>query len=141
MIHIEVLSSRDQSALGSYEYEYDQVTLGRSKKNDLIFLDKELPLHYLVIRFLSGQLVVQSQVKEPFFFVNGKKISGTLKLKVNDTIAFGTNQIRVVKADETNSSTDFTAAYDNFHKQSPELKFALEFIEKVLLEMEKETHV
>jgi hypothetical protein len=141
MIHIEVLSSRDQSAQGCYEYEYDQITMGRSKKNDLIFLDKELPLHYLVIRFLGGQLVVQSQVKEPYFFVNGKKISGTLKLKVNDTIAFGNNQIRVVKADETNSSTDFTAIYDNFHKQSAELKFALEFIEKVLLDMEKETNV
>jgi len=104
-------------------------------------LDKELPLHYLVIRFISGQLVVQSQVKEPFFFVNGKKISGTLKLKPNDTIAFGNNQIRVVKATETNVSADFSSAYENFNKQSPELKFALDFIEEILLDMEKETNV
>jgi len=141
MIHLEVLSSRDPMAQGLYEFEYDMVTLGRSKKNDLIFLDKELPLHYLVVKFISGQLVVQSRVKEPFFFVNGKKISGTLKLKTNDTIAFGNNQIRVVKATETNISADFSSAYENFNKQSPELKFALDFIEEILLDMEKETHV
>lgn len=141
MIHLEVLSSRDPLAQGLYEYEYDQVTLGRSKKSDLIFLDKELPLHYLVIKYISGQLVVQSRVKEPFFFVNGKKISGTLKLKANDTIAFGNNQIRVVKAAETNIGADFSSAYENFNKQSPELKFALDFIEEILLDMEKEANV
>jgi pSer/pThr/pTyr-binding forkhead associated (FHA) protein len=141
MIHLEVLSSRDPLALGLYEYEYDQVSMGRSKKNDLIFLDKELPLHYLVIKFIGGQLAIQSRVKEPFFFVNGKKISGTLKLKENDTIAFGNNQIRVVKALATNASDDFSAAFENFNKKSPELKFALDFIEEVLLDLEKDSHV
>lgn len=141
MIHLEVLSSRDPLALGMYEYEFDQVAMGRSKKNDLIFLDKELPLHYLVIKFISGQLVVQSRVKEPFFFVNGKKISGTLKLKPNDTIAFGNNQIRVVKASATNVSEDFSSAYEKFNKQTPELKFALDFIEEILLDLEKDAHV
>lgn len=141
MIHLEVLNCKDPNALGLYEYEYDQVTLGRSKKSDLIFQDKELPLHYLVIRFMGGQLIVQSRVAEPFFFVNGKKISGTLKLKPNDTIAFGNNQIRLIKASETNINSDFSSAYEQFNKQSPELKFALDFIEEVLLDMEKENHV
>lgn len=141
MIYLEVTSSRDPNAIGLYEYEFDQVTMGRSKKSDLIFLDKELPLHYLVIRFLGGQLVVQSRVKEPYFFVNGKKISGTLKLKSDDTIAFGNNQIRVVKAMATNTSEDFSSAYENFNKQSPEMKFALDFIEEILLDMEKQTNV
>lgn len=141
MIYLEVTSSRDPNAIGLYEYEFDQVTMGRSKKSDLIFLDKELPLHYLVIRFLGGQLVVQSRVKEPYFFVNGKKISGTLKLKPDDTIAFGNNQIRVVKAMATNTSEDFSSAYENFNKQSPEMKFALDFIEEILLDMEKQTNV
>lgn len=141
MIYLEVTSSRDPHAIGLYEYEFDQVTMGRSKKSDLIFLDKELPLHYLVIKFLGGQLVVQSRVKEPYFFVNGKKISGTLKLKPNDTIAFGNNQIRVVKAMATNMSEDFSSAYENFNKQSPEMKFALDFIEEILLDLEKQSHV
>lgn len=141
MIYLEVTSSRDPDAIGLYEYEFDQVTMGRSKKSDLIFLDKELPLHYLVIKFLGGQLVVQSRVKEPYFFVNGKKISGTLKLKPNDTIAFGSNQIRVVNAMPTNMSADFSSAYEKFNKESPEMKFALDFIEEILLDLEKQSHV
>lgn len=141
MIYLEVLDSKDPLALGLYDYEYDQVSIGRSKKNDLIFLEKELPLHYLVIKFIGGQLVVQGQVKEPYFFVNGKKISGTLKLKPNDTIAFGNNKIRVIKAMESNVSADFSSAYEAFNKSSPELKFALDFIEEVLLDMEKDPHV
>lgn len=141
MIYLEVTSSRDPDAIGFYEYEFDQVTMGRSKKSDLIFLDKELPLHYLVIKFLGGQLVVQSRVKEPYFFVNGKKISGTLKLKPNDTIAFGSNQIRVVNAMPTNMSEDFSSAYEKFNKESPEMKFALDFIEEILLDLEKQSHV
>lgn len=141
MIYLEVLSSQDPLALGLYEFEFDQVFIGRSKKNDLIFLDKELPLRYLIIKFMSGHLVVQAQVKEPFFFINGKKVSGTLKLKPNDIIAFGNNQIRLVKAGESNTSADFSAAYEAFNKNAPELKFALDFIEEVLLDLEKDTHV
>ncbi|MGZ3808663.1 MAG: FHA domain-containing protein, partial [Bacteriovorax sp.] len=87
MIYLEVIKSRDPLALGLYEYQFDQVTIGRSKKNDLIFLDQELPFHYLKIAFVQGHLVVQSLVREPFFFVNKKKISGTLKLKPDDIIA------------------------------------------------------
>jgi pSer/pThr/pTyr-binding forkhead associated (FHA) protein len=141
MIYLEVTKSRDPLALGVYEYEFDQINIGRSKKNDLIFLDQELPLHYLTIKFMQGQLVVQSLVKEPFFFVNGKKISGTLKLKPNDTIAFGENEIRVQQSALTTTSVDFSHVYEVFNKQSPELRFALEFIEEILLDMEKGSHV
>ncbi len=141
MIYLEVTKSRDPLALGVYEYEFDQINIGRSKKNDLIFLDQELPLHYLTIKFMQGQLVVQSLVKEPFFFVNGKKISGTLKLKPNDTIAFGENEIRVQQSALTTTSVDFSQVYEVFNKQSPELRFALEFIEEILLDMEKGSHV
>lgn len=141
MIHLEVTKSSDPLALGIYEYDFDTISIGRSKKNDLIFLDQELPLHYLDIKIVQGQLVVQSLVRSPFFFVNGKKISGTLKLKPNDTIAFGGNQIRIINSALTNLSADFSSAYDVFNKKSPELKFALEFIEEILLDLEKDSHV
>ena len=141
MIYLEVTKCSDPLALGIYEYEFDKISIGRSKKNDLIFLDSELPLHYLDIKIVQGQLVVQSLVRSPFFFVNGKKISGTLKLKPNDLIAFGSNQIRIINSSLTNLSADFSSAYEVFNKNSPELKFALEFIEEVLLDLEKDSHV
>lgn len=141
MIYLEVTRSSDPLVLGVYEFEFDQISIGRSKKNDLIFLDRELPLQYLLIKLVQGQLIVQSLIRSPFFFVNGKKISGTLKVKANDTIAFGDNQIRIIKSSVTNQSVDFSSAYDDFNKSVPELKFALEFIEEVLIDLEKDTHV
>jgi hypothetical protein len=90
---------------------------------------------------VQGQLIVQSLNRSPFFFVNGKKVSGTLKLKANDTVAFGENQIRIIESAVTNQSVDFSTAYDDFNKSAPELKFALEFIEEILMDFEKDTHV
>ncbi len=141
MIYLEVLKSSDPLAVGLYEYEFDQVSIGRSKKNDLIFLDVELPLHYLAIKMIQGQLVVQSLTPSPYFFVNGKKVSGTLKLKPNDVIDFGDNQIRIIKSSLSNITPDFSSLYEEFNKKSPELKFALEFIEEVLLELEGNSNV
>ena len=141
MIYLEVTKSSDPLILGVYEFEYDQISIGRSKKNDLIFLDRELPLKYLQIKFARGELVVQSLVRAPFFFINGKKISGMLKIKVDDIIAFGEHQIRIVASAVTNQSADFSTAFDDFNKNAPELKFALEFIEEILIELENENHV
>ena len=141
MIYLEITKSSDPLVLGVYEFEFDQISIGRSKKNDLIFLDRELPLRYLMIKIIQDQLVVQSLTREPYFFVNGKKISGTLKVKNDDIIAFGENQIRIIKSAVTTRPVDFSTAYDNFNNSAPELKFSLDFIEEVLVDLEKDSNV
>ena len=141
MIYLEVIKSNDPLALGIYEFEFDQVSLGRSKKNDLIFLDPELPLQFLVLKIIQDQLVIQSLNRNPYFFINGKKISGMLKIKINDVISFGENQIKVVDSKPTALQVDISDAYEAFNKNAPELKFALEFIEEVLIDLEKEKSV
>lgn len=141
MIYLEVIKSNDPLALGLYEYEFDKVTIGRSKKSDLIFNDLQLPLQFLSLKFVQGQLVVQSATRSPFFFVNGKKVSGTLKLKKDDVIAFGDNKIRITNSGVSNESADFTSAYEEFNHKAPELKFALEFIEQILMDLEKDQNV
>ena len=141
MIYIEILSSSDPLAVGLYEFEYDHIHLGRSKKNDLIFLDKELPLHYITLQIIEGisesNLVVRSLTRSPFFFVNGKKISGVLKVRVNDVIAFGENRIKIIYFKKTSDEADFQDAFINFEKNRPELRFALNFIEEVLVDLEE----
>lgn len=141
MIYLEVIHSRDPLALGLYPFEFDQIAIGRSTKNDLIFLDPELPLRFLSIQFKGEQLVVQNFARSPFFFVNGKKVSGLLKIKMNDIIAFGENQIRIVDCAVSNKPTDLTSAYDEFNKKAPELRFALDFIEEIIIDLEKDSHV
>lgn len=140
MIHLEIISSKDPFAVGLYEYEFDRVYIGRSKKNDLIFLDKELPLNYLSIFVVKDEkglnLAVKSFTRSPFFFVNGKKISGVLKLRRNDLIAFGENQIKIIDFGKSQIEENLAQAFSQFEQKASELKFALDFIEEVLIETE-----
>ena len=145
MIYLEVLSSLDSMAIGLYEFEYDRVHIGRSKKNDLIFLEKELPLNFMNLEIIEDSkgihLVARSLNRSPFFFINSKKISGLIKVRVNDIIAFGGNKIKIVSFKKTHNQEDLSQAYENFSKNAKELEFALEFIEEVLMDYEKVSDV
>lgn len=145
MIHLEILSSSDPLAIGLYEFEYDHVHIGRSKKNDLIFLDKVLPLNFMNLHIIQDSqgthLVARSLTRSPFFFINGKKISGVLKVRHNDVIAFGDNQIKILDFNKNREEDDLSQAFTNFAKNAGELRFALDFIEEVLLDYEKASDV
>ncbi len=145
MITIEILKSNEETALGLYEYDFDIIHLGRSLKNDLIFSDKELPLKYLQLKIIEDKgvhnLIVKSLSTEPYFFINGKKITGTLKIRPGDTIAFGANKLIISDFKKTQTDVDLREAFERFDKASPELRFALEFIEEVLIEQEKNQNV
>jgi hypothetical protein len=145
MIKLEVSKSSDDTALGLYDFNFDIIYVGRSLKNDLIFLDRELPLKYIEIKILEDQgaptLIMKSLEKEPFFFVNGKKISGQLKVRPGDLIAFGPNQLKIISFEKNQSEFDLAEAYERFDKNAPDLKFALEFIEEVLIDQEGQRNV
>lgn len=141
MIHLEILSSSDPLAIGLYEFEYDYVLMGRSKKNDLIFKDRELPLRYITLEIVEDRtgthLMIRNLIRIPYFFVNGKKVSGSLKLRPNDVIAFSENKIKVLDFKKTKTDEDLGPAYTKFATEASELRFALEFIEEVLIEAEE----
>lgn len=145
MIHLEILTSSDPLAVGLYEFEYDHVHIGRSKKNDLIFLEKILPLHFMNLHIIQDSqgmhLVARSLTPSPFFFINGKKISGVLKVRQNDVIAFGDNQIKILNFHKNREEDDLSQAFTNFARNAGELRFALDFIEEVLLDYEKASDV
>jgi hypothetical protein len=140
MIHFEILTSSDPHAIGLYEFEFDDIYIGRSKKNDLIFLDKELPLNFMTLQIVEDSigvhLVARSLTRTPFFFINKKKVSGTLKIHANDIVAFGDNTIRIIKFKKTKAEEDLSLAFDEFAKNASELRFALDFIEEVLIDLE-----
>jgi pSer/pThr/pTyr-binding forkhead associated (FHA) protein len=141
MIHIEVLKSSIPDAIGLYEFEFDQLSVGRSKKCDLIFLDKGLPLEFLIIHYSSSHLIVKSTTKDPAYYLNGKKVSGSLRIKPGDIISFGEQEIKIVAAEKTKQDEDLSAVYEKFNQEAGELKFALEFIEETLVEMEEKQNV
>lgn len=145
MIHLEILTSSDSLAVGLYDFEYDHVHIGRSKKNDLIFVEKELPASYMKIEIVEdskgSHLVARTLNRFPYFFINGKKISGVIKLRINDIISFGENKIKILSYKKTHEAEDMAQAFDSFAKNANELRFALDFIEEVLLDHEKVSDV
>ena len=145
MIHLEILRSLDSLAIGLYEFEYDHIHIGRSKKNDLIFIEKELPVNFMILEIINDDkgmhLVARSLTQTPYFFINGKKISGVIKIRPNDIIAFGKNKIKILNFKKTHVIDDLSLVYDNFDKNAKELEFALDFIGEVLLDYEKVSDV
>jgi len=141
MIHVDVLASSDPLALGLYEFEYNYLYIGRSKKNDLIFLDKEIPAMFLKLFIYSDgkneQLVVKNNKNDPFYFINGKKVSGSIKLKNEDVVSFASIKFQIKNFKKNEVDVDLSSAYEEFEKNANDLRPALDFIEEVIIDFEK----
>lgn len=140
MINIEVISSSEPLAIGPYDFHFDYLFIGRSKKCDLIFKDRELPLRFLQIYIYEDEfgecLIIKSLINHPYFFINGKKVSGSLRIRIGDIIAFGKNQIKIISFKKTNVPDNIAEEYENFEKNYKELGFVLSFIEEKIIELE-----
>lgn len=139
MIYIEVTKSSDPTAIGLYDFCFDTIYIGRSKKSDLIILDQNCPLHYLELKIINNQLIIKNFKNQNHFFINGKKVSGTLKLKTRDIISFGKESFTIKDFSSTqNIQVDITELYSQFKAKHPELEFSLKTIEKIIIELEAE---
>ncbi len=141
MIHIDVTTSNDPLALGLYEFEFNYIYVGRSKKNDLILVDKDIPAMFLKIFIhFDGKeesLIVKNNLNDPYYFINGKKVSGSLKLKINDVISLGATKLKIIGFKKNDSDVELSEAYALFEAKAPELRPALEFIEEAIVDCEK----
>lgn len=141
MIKFEITQSSDTLALGLYEYLFDQVFIGRSKKCDLIFIEKEFPLRYLTITANENALIIQSDAGAPPYFINGKKTNGAFKLKKNDLVILGSHQLKILDFKKTNLPTDLSPFYEKVPNASEKVKEALSFLEEKLIDLEEATDV
>ncbi len=144
MIHLDVISASDPLALGLYEFEYNYVYIGRSKKNDLIFLDKDIPAMYLKISIIDDgkgeHLIIKNNLNDPFFLINGKKISGSLKLKINDVISFAATKLKIINYKKNLNDLDISEAFDAFEANASECRVALDLIEEIIVDFEKQNN-
>jgi pSer/pThr/pTyr-binding forkhead associated (FHA) protein len=141
MIHIEVVKSSHSDTLGLYEFEFDRVSIGRSKKNDLIFIDKNLPHEFLSLSFSQNHLVIKSTTKDPAYYLNGKKVSGSFRVKPGDVVSFGEHEFKIIAASYTTHDEDLSDAFEKFNQEASDLKFALDFIEETVVALEENNHV
>ncbi len=140
MIKLKIIKSDIDEAIGDYDYHLDAIYIGRSKKCDIIIPDKELPLKYLSLSFKKNNLVIVNAQNSPYYFVNGKKMSGLRKLKQGDQINFGPHAIVIVDFSLSNKEEqidDLTPYIEELNHKKPELKFLLDFLESEIIKLEE----
>lgn len=138
MIEVEINNCPDPLATGNYKFNFDAIYIGRSKKADLIFSDREVPLLFLTIEIIQNQLVIKNHSKSPFYFVNGKKISGGYKLKCGDKINFGKNQITV----NAYQTTEEVFSFDiDLEASDPSVRHYIDILQQKINALEKKQNV
>ena len=71
----------------------DVVSIGRSKRNDLVLADQWLERHHAEIRAEGDRFVLEDFRTKNGAYVNGERIDGTVQLKNNDIITLGDQQL------------------------------------------------
>ena len=84
----------------------DIISIGRSKRNDLVLADQWLSRHHAEIRNASGSFSIADLESRNGTYVNGQRIDGTVQLKNTDVITLGDQQIKFL--DEASGSVILT---------------------------------
>lgn len=136
MINLKVFKSTDPNAEGTYEYQFDVLTIGRTEKNDLIFKDNQIPSIAVMLIIDQASLFLQTLQPELFCFINNKKISGKKLLQLGDQIKIGNHSFEIVAFRKTDESTDFGKAYEEFLKSNPNQQYILDILDREIQNLE-----
>lgn len=136
MINLKVVKSTDPNAEGTYEYQFDVLTIGRTEKNDLIFKDNQLPSIAIMLIIDQASLFLQTLQPEFFCFINNKKISGKKLLQLGDQIKIGNHSFEIVAFQKTDETTDFGKAYEEFLKSNPNQQYILDILDREIQNLE-----
>lgn len=136
MINLEIIASSNSDEIGNYPYEFDCIYIGNSKRADIQINDKRIPSKYLTIKCILNQLIIKNETLSPFYFVNGKKISGARKLKRGDIITIESLQIKIIDFDKTEKDENLEQYHQSLDKNANELRFLLDILEEKILEIE-----
>jgi serine phosphatase RsbU (regulator of sigma subunit)/pSer/pThr/pTyr-binding forkhead associated (FHA) protein len=79
-----------------FALEKDVVTIGRSKKNDLVLADQWLSRIHAEIRRENGRHYIRDMESRNGTYVNGMKLSQRVPLQNGDVVTLGDQQIRFV---------------------------------------------
>lgn len=77
-----------------FAVDKDVITIGRSKRNDLVLADQWLSRHHAEIRRDSSRYSISDLDSRNGTYVNGMRISQTVPLQNGDVVTLGDQQIR-----------------------------------------------
>lgn len=136
MINLKILKSTDHNAEGTYQYQFDVLTIGRTEKNDLIIKDQNIPSIALMLIIDGESLFLQTLQPELFCYINNKKISGKKLLQKGDHIVIAGHAIEIIDFKKTDSAVDFGKLYESFMKQHPDQQYILDILDREIQNLE-----
>lgn len=95
MIQIEIINSLDNDAINIYEYFLDELTIGKSA-SDIIIFDETLKKCHLKLFIKNDQLFGIVSKNEGANKLNYKKVTGQFSLNIGDIISIEKNDIKIL---------------------------------------------
>jgi len=89
-----------------FPLEKDVISIGRSKRNDLVLADQWLSRHHAEIRNDEGDFTIADLESRNGTYVNGEKIARIIPLQNDDVITLGDQQLTFV--DDTSANVRLT---------------------------------
>lgn len=142
MISIKILHSPDENKISTFTFEFDSISIGSRKKCDIYIKDQiigKLILHFEV----KGQsAIVRNNDSDLFYYINGKKISGSKLIKIGDHIKIGKTQLILESCTETwlQEKEDITNFLKEVYTKEPQYKRLYDILEKEIIMATQGSH-
>ena len=104
MIKFQVTESPDQEVLSTFEYFHNLIYIGRTSGN-LTIHDPQILKSHLLIEVVGNDVIVHPQKEVEFYLINGKRATTPRKIKINDTVSFGSTTLKLLGHAETPASS------------------------------------
>ena len=127
----------------SLSFLFDNIQIGMNPDSDILIPSEEKGMSIeIYLRITKRQLEVSTNKNNLFFLLNGKKVSGNIKLKEQDTLSFQFCEFKILQFNGEiieNNESKFENNYQKFNKkESIKEKEIIETLEKNIFIMEKE---
>lgn len=142
MISIKILNSPDENKITSFHFEFDSITIGSRKKCDIYIKDQLIKKLILQLDVKDKSVVIKNNDSDLFYFVNGKKISGSKLIKIGDHIKLGETQFTIEECKETwpQEQDDLTNFLQELYTKEPNYKRLYDILEKEIIIATKGSH-
>jgi len=127
----------------SLSFLFNNIQIGMNPDSDILISSEGEGMNIeIYLKITKGQLEVSTNKNNLFFLLNGKKVSGNIKLKKQDILSFQFCEFKILQFNGEiieNNESKFENNYQKFNKKEYiKEKEIIETLEKNIFVMEKE---
>lgn len=94
MIEIKILASPDQEQVGTYKTFKNNISIGRSRSNDLIIMDNDILNNHVYITIQENVVFLKSK-NQGQIIIDENKIIGKKKINTSSNIKIGCTEFKL----------------------------------------------